>query len=297
MAIYDLNKAKTSDQTNPGTAIEIQGESGLNLLLRLQQTLDAKELIEHFTKIVMSEIGIDGYSYRHPPEAMNCQMGHHNRHEIAYTLRLEDKNLGEFKFYRSKPITEAESARIEDLLSFLIHPLNNAFRYRAALRLAYTDALTGLRNRSNLTQQMQREISLARRENHPMSLIFVDIDNFKKINDLHGHFVGDQVIMCVAQRLRETLRDSDLIFRYGGEEFVIILNGSNAASSHITAERLRTAVEESTCVLKDGESITVSISLGVSELRENDDAMTLFTRTDSAMYQAKEGGRNQICVQ
>jgi diguanylate cyclase (GGDEF)-like protein len=296
MAIFDFSKAKSGVPTGDGTATKAVQNGALDLLLRLQQSLDAKELIEEFARLVDQEVGLDGYHYRHQAEAITCQNGHQNRHEIAYTLKLEGHELGEFKVYRAKPFEEAESRQVEDLMTLLVYPLRNALRYQEALRSAYTDPLTGLCNRSNMLRQVQREVSLSRREKRPMSLIIVDIDKFKSINDRFGHLNGDQVICCVAQHLRESLRDFDLIFRYGGEEFVIVLSGTDATSAHSIAERLRQTVAEHTCTLSEGQKVSPTISLGVSELRGEEDPMELFARADLAMYQAKTQGRNRVAV-
>lgn len=296
MAIFDFSKAKSGEPTGDRGASKAVQSGALNLLLRLQQSLDTQELIAEFAQLVDQEVGLDGYHYRHQPEAIICQNGHQNRHEIAYTLKLEGHDLGDFKFYRAKPFEETELRQVEDLLTLLVYPLRNALRYQEALRSAYTDPLTGLCNRSNMLRQVQREVSLARREQRPMSLIIVDIDKFKSVNDRFGHLNGDQVICCVAQQLRESLRDFDLIFRYGGEEFVIVLNGTDVACARSIAERLRQTVAEHTCTLSQGQEVSPTISLGVSELRDNEDPMELFARADLAMYQAKRRGRNTVAV-
>jgi diguanylate cyclase (GGDEF)-like protein len=297
MAIFDFSKAKSGEASTPrDTASSTAQNNALSLLLRLQQSLDAKELIEEFARLIGREVGLDGYRYHHRSEAISCQDGHLNRHELAYTLKLEDDELGEFKLYRAKPFEESESRYVEDLLTLLMYPLRNALRYQQALRSAYTDPLTGLCNRSNMMHQLQREISLSRRENRPMSLVIVDIDHFKNINDRFGHLSGDQVIRCVAQHLRDSLRDFDLIFRYGGEEFVLVLSGADAACAGSIAERLRAAVADHTCLLEGGGKVSPTISLGVSQLRDDEDPTALFARADAAMYQAKTHGRNAVCV-
>ena len=297
MAILDFSKAKSGGApTTQGNADPSPPNNALNLLLRLQQSLDAKDLIEEFARLINEECGLDGYHYHHPSEAIVCQSGHQNRHELAYTLRIEGDDLGEFKAYRARPFEEAESQYVENLLTLLMYPLRNALRYQQALRSAYTDPLTGLCNRSNMQHQLQREVSLSRRENRPMSLVIVDIDNFKRVNDRFGHLSGDKVIRCVAQHLRESLRDFDLIFRYGGEEFVLVLSGADAACAGNIAERLRTAVAAHTCKLDGGGEVSPTISLGVTQLRDDEDPMALFARADEAMYQAKRQGRNAVCI-
>lgn len=298
MAIFDFSKAKNGQGVavaSPALSPATNNEA-LNLLLRLQQSLDVRELIEEFVGLLIRQVHLDGYQYQHLPGAIACQNGHQNRHEIAYGLQLEGEELGAFRLFRSRPYSESECEEVENLLALLLYPLRNALRYQQALRSAYTDPLTGLCNRSTMLQQLQRQVSLSRREGSPMSLLIVDIDNFKNINDRYGHLNGDKVIRCVATHLRESLRDFDLIFRYGGEEFVVVLGATDLPCAGDIAERLRQAVASHTCVLGANEQVSPTISLGVAQLREAEDPMELFNRADSAMYEAKSRGRNAVAV-
>lgn len=297
MAIIDFSKLKNDSPMGVNAEGGNSATTALQLLLRLQQSLDTEELITQFAQMMTEELAIDGYAYADEHGAIVCQQGYQNRHEIAYTLKIEQQSLGEIKFFRAQPFSEAESRRAEDMLNLLIYPLRNALRYQQAQRAAYTDPLTGLCNRSNMLHQLQREISLAHRENRPTSLLMADIDHFKLINDRYGHLSGDRVIFCVAQLLRQCLRDSDLIFRYGGEEFVIMLSGSNASHAQNIAERLRLAVESGRCELTNGHSVSVTVSIGLSEVRLGEKPMDLFARADQAMYEAKARGRNTVIVQ
>ncbi|APZ44611.1 hypothetical protein BW247_07965 [Acidihalobacter ferrooxydans] len=282
--------------SDTSTFTETANDSGIKLLLRLQQTLDIETLIRYWADFLERDMGIDGFHYRHHEEAIDCHNGHLNRHEVAYTLKLDDRALGEIRFYRARPFSPLDSRRIENLLALLMHPLNNALLYRQALRLAHTDPLTGLCNRSDMDKQLLREISLANREQRPLSLLVADIDSFKVINDRYGHSNGDRILVCVANSLMKSLRDSDLVFRYGGEEFVIVLSGSDGCAAHHTAERLRLAIENLSLTLDDGRQVGTTISIGVSTLNPTDDRASLFNRADAALYQAKQAGRNRIVM-
>ena len=295
MSILDFSKMKNNESSIQQSNLAFSRQKPIQLLLKLQQSLEIDEIVDRFSELIDLDISIDGYSYVNRPEAIDCQNGHRNRHRIAYTLKLEEQHLGEFIFYRSKPFSEAESEFVENMLGLVVYPLRNALLYRQALRMAYTDSLTGLCNRSNMIQQIQREISLARRERRPMSLVMVDIDHFKHINDRHGHLSGDQVIQCVAQGLRQSLRDFDLIFRYGGEEFVIVMGGADEQAAIPVAERMRKAIAALRHPTEGGESIAPTISLGVTGLSDKDNPESLIARADQAMYQAKKTGRNRIC--
>lgn len=292
MAIYDIKQKNAASAQN--LSMDAAGLSGLQLLLRLQQTLNVEELIKVFTDFLGNEMELDGFTYQHEEEAIECQSNHHNRHVIAYTLSLEGENLGKIAFYRARPFEEPELHRIEDMLGLLIYPLNNALRYQKVHRLAHSDPLTGLRNRSAMEADIQREISLARRQKHFLSLIMIDIDHFKHINDTYGHACGDQVLRCVGECLKETFRDSDLCFRYGGEEFLILLPDADIEDARNSAERLRANIEAMHCKIDESTHVKITVSAGVSSLTDTDDAGRLIDRADAALYEAKTGGRNQV---
>ncbi|HEY0957627.1 MAG TPA: GGDEF domain-containing protein [Roseateles sp.] len=155
---------------------------------------------------------------------------------------------------------------------------------------AATDALTGLPNRRSLDRALAAQLALAQREGRPLSLLMLDLDHFKAVNDTHGHAVGDAVLRSFAQRVQAQLRPSDVCARYGGEEFVVLLSGTAELLAVHAAERLRRAVADSPLV--PGVSITVSV--GVACWQTGKDAATLLARADAAMYAAKRAGRNRV---
>jgi diguanylate cyclase (GGDEF)-like protein len=163
------------------------------------------------------------------------------------------------------------------------------------VELATTDSLTGILNRGEGIRRFEQEISRSRRKQQPLSIILIDIDNFKKFNDNLGHQVGDRVIRLVADLLTATLRNYDIICRYGGEEFLVVLPATELPKAIETAERLRTLVAELTAAVRGREAaINLTISLGVSSLQPGDSLDGLVYRADNALYIAKEEGRNQV---
>lgn len=159
-------------------------------------------------------------------------------------------------------------------------------------KLVNTDQLTGVWNRLKLDQIAREEIERARRYQYPISLIFMDVDNFKAINDVHGHGVGDQVLIDVANLVGRQLREADWLCRWGGEEFLVLLPHAGLEAAAELAERLRTAVDA--VIASSGERVTVSI--GVAELGVNDALSGLIARADGALYRAKAGGRDQVAL-
>ncbi|MCX7896245.1 MAG: diguanylate cyclase [Rhodocyclaceae bacterium] len=160
--------------------------------------------------------------------------------------------------------------------------------------LARTDALTGLPNRRVFDAALHREMQRARRRNEPLALIVTDIDHFKAINDTFGHAAGDEVLRDFARILRETVREIDLVGRWGGEEFVILMPTTSRDEAVLVAERLRMAVEARRLTVA-GHALSYTASFGVAALqREDGHAQALFGRADAALYRAKKNGRNRI---
>ena len=158
--------------------------------------------------------------------------------------------------------------------------------------LAHTDALTGLANRRAAQEVLGREVARAARYDRDLALLMLDIDRFKVLNDGHGHPVGDRVLVALAERLRAHVRASDLIARWGGEEFVVVAPETPMPFSLQLAEQLRAQIAKDPFL--DGHLITVSA--GVASFRPGDDVDALVARSDAAMYRAKEAGRNRVVV-
>lgn len=168
--------------------------------------------------------------------------------------------------------------------------LQKEFQRHAAL-----DALTGLNNRRWLDEMVPRQLRRSRFQKQPLSLVMLDVDHFKRFNDEHGHQAGDFVLFAVAQVLRSRLRPTDLVGRYGGEEFTILLPGTDRAGALVAAERVRRALAETELELPDGRKLPqVTVSLGVAEATADIETPELFERADRALYRAKAAGRNRV---
>ncbi len=159
-------------------------------------------------------------------------------------------------------------------------------------QVASVDALTGLKNRYSYNLRLMEEIDRAKRYGTQLSLLLIDMDHFKRINDTYGHQAGDDVIRTVATTLQSIIRKVDALARWGGEEFVVLLPGIGLKDAHTVAEKLREKV--ASVVHFDKEVITVSI--GVSSFTTQDTLETWFDRTDKALYHAKQEGRNRVCL-
>jgi len=162
------------------------------------------------------------------------------------------------------------------------------------VELAITDSLTGILNRGEGIRRIQQEIARSLRIQQPLSLVLIDVDHFKKINDNFGHQIGDQVLRSIVATLTTALRRYDVICRYGGEEFLVMLPNTELSMALETAERLRQLVAESEVSPEESETIKMTISLGVSSLQPDDSLDNLVYRADNALYLAKQEGRDQV---
>ncbi len=162
-----------------------------------------------------------------------------------------------------------------------------------------TDYLTGAWNRLEIERRTEQEIGRGKRYASPLALILFDIDHFKQVNDSYGHDAGDEVLRSLVSFCQKSIREIDVLGRFGGEEFLILMPNTSEAEAFAAAERLRKGIEGLACVSAHGKEIRVTVSLGVAVLRPSKETDTyqamkqLISRSDRAMYQAKESGRNQ----
>ena len=192
----------------------------------------------------------------------------------------------------------ATAAVFDDkLLSNLAVHVGLALENARNFTQAITDGLTGFRNKRYGLSRLEEIVYKARRYSQPVSLTMLDIDHFKRINDTLGHPAGDRVLKEVSRRLRNMARKSDILVRYGGEEFLLILPHTEAASLETIGEKFRDCIAGKPIVHdNEGNTVAVTISVGLTELRAEDDIEGLIERADRALYQAKTGGRNRAVV-
>jgi diguanylate cyclase (GGDEF)-like protein len=164
---------------------------------------------------------------------------------------------------------------------------------RRLVEAALRDPLTGLYNRRHFDERLGAELSAARRHGTPLTLMIVDVDHFKNINDTHGHLAGDAVLKQVADVLQAAMRKEDIVARFGGEEFVVIARSTDLEGARRFAERIRGQIEQRVCNFEQLE-LKVTASIGIAELDADGGAQDLLDAADRALYQAKAGGRNAI---
>ena len=191
-----------------------------------------------------------------------------------------------------------------NFLQILSHRIRNSnkvvceeeYHIRCIEENAKVDALTGLHNRRWLEEMYTRELNRSNAGNLHLSAFMLDIDHFKNINDTYGHLIGDQVLIAVAKAILKCLRPTDMPVRYGGEEFTIFLPGTSVENAKVVGERLRAAIETTPIPLPNGDTLSVTVSVGFTERKNDDTVEAIIKRADDALYFAKESGRNRVCL-
>lgn len=292
------NVFNLTNRLEPARAEHSEQKAKLNQLLidlsrDLQASLEIEEILYLFLNRIRTLVPVDGINYSHEESDIQFSSAVSGKHKVSYQLNTEEGSLGLIVFTRHRRYRENEILMLEDLMGSLMYPLRNSLKYHSALKAATTDSLTLCGNRQALDAALHREIDLALRDKNPLSIIMFDFDHFKRINDDHGHQCGDNLLKQVCMDLQTTLRKTDLLFRYGGEEFLILLHKTDLEGAAMVAEKVRRGVAANLITHED-QTISTTISLGVATLNEFDGVTSIVERADKALYTAKRKGRNQV---
>jgi len=268
----------------------------LHLSNSLQSSLATEDILSRFSDEIKEYIPHEFLGFNMgdttQQKTFDFCVGKKARSKLNQQLSVNaNKILGSLVISRKQKFTDVEAREFEHLTSTLIYPLRNALLYRDALHAAHKDALTGIGNRAALDETLSREVDIAHRHDRSLGMIIIDIDHFKLINDNFGHASGDCLLQALSLTAEETIRLSDQMFRFGGEEFVVLLPETAIGGVKRLAERIRRNIEalETSC---EGSKIKLTVSLGIATLNNGEDEVLFFNRADKALYQAKNDGRN-----
>lgn len=264
----------------------------LKMLNTLQSSLDLHETLANFFQMLRSNMPCAGVEYHLAAKKIHLFIGGVRPHTAKYSVQSNHSAVGDLCFYRSQPFSEAELLTIETLIGLLIFPLRNALLYKEAQESSLRDPLTQIGNRAALETTLGRQLRLAKRSSQPTSLLVIDIDHFKDLNDRLGHEAGDGALVAVAGMISTSLRQTDEVFRYGGEEFIVVLENTDTECAQLIAERIRVAIGQAP--IHSDPLVSITASIGVSTTVPDDSRDSLFQRADRAMYRAKERGRNRV---
>ncbi len=266
------------------------------LVLKLQTTLNIKEIFETFFETIQDDLNIHCVEYEFPLLGTHIHLGNKATNSYGYILEVEDHSWGKIIAYRDVEFTQVEKTRFDVYISAVVFPLRNAVRHESAVAQAANDSHLGLPNWGHMENQLTREAKLAIRQKQSLCLILIDIDRFTKLKETHGTLLSDVIIKHVYEMTQECLRDTDILYRFGNDQFSLILGSIELFEAHQIAERARIAVSENSIEGTEGKSIYVTISIGLAALRDNDTVDSIYERAHKALKLAKKSGRNQVKI-
>ncbi|MFT4768998.1 MAG: diguanylate cyclase (GGDEF)-like protein [Glaciecola sp.] len=274
-------------------------EQQLLLMQRLIGCNDVESLISLFFRWC-NDLGLaDGLTYETSNGRADIKLGNRRHHSANYSLTLDQMELGRITLCRRERYSENELLSIEQALGTVARCLRTAIEFQMLHEMVTQDGLTGLGNRVSLHQWIERELSRTRRHKSPLSLMMIDVDHFKKINDELGHLGGDHVLKTIASVFKRSTRGTDLLFRFGGDEFTILLphtdlQGARDAARQIRANLARIGKDEFG-LGEATEGIRPDISIGIADYQIGDTQESLLQRADTRLYHAKAQGRGAVC--
>jgi diguanylate cyclase (GGDEF)-like protein len=232
-------------------------------------------------------------------QLLDCKLLKSDADLSAYTnytilpLKVDKNPIG---YLVASEIKERDKDKFHILAQQFILSIKRAILYQKVQELAITDSLTQVFSRRFVLERLNEEMERSKKFNYNFSILMGDIDHFKNYNDHYGHLVGDAILREVSKTMKENIRQIDLIGRYGGEEFLVILTETDKEQARLAAERIRQAIEYKQIKAYD-ENLKVTISIGISTFPDDaQDILGLIEKSDRALYQAKETGRNKVCV-
>ncbi len=258
------------------------------LVAKLQTTLSIEEILTIFADHAKQLINLSGLQFQSSLGV--CQSAESDTSQTPYSfdLDIENERLGQLIYFSKFPMGQAIKSKLQQLHSALIYPLRNAVMYNRVLRLATKDALTGLNNRSQFNDSLAQRLERCRRQHRPFSLMLLDLDNFKQVNDNFGHKIGDDVLQEFSKVLNKSVRGTDSIFRFGGDEFALLIDDPEFTTNKVIADRIMHLVAQSDLMAQYKVTSSIGFTLANNQDCENE----VFARADKGLYKAKAAGRN-----
>lgn len=261
-----------------------------SLVSQLQTTLDLQQQLDIFSMSAGRVLTLNGLTLKTALGEFQARGSKAGKYHYQTTLMLENQMLAELCYEAQYAFTPLVQQQLLLLESEWLFALRNALVVSRLQQMALKDPLTTLGNRRFFDDSLAKAVLLAKRHQLPFALLLLDLDNFKQVNDLEGHSVGDDVLLKVADCMRETLRTTDSLFRFGGDEFAVLLTDSDAEYAERVAERLLGVIKSDPFLLKHN----VGCSIGLARLSPEQQPKDLFHLADEALYQAKASGKGNV---
>lgn len=263
-------------------------DNNSSLIEQLQTTLDVEHLLAIYLNALANVYQVNAISLETFQNNFTSGTIKPDGQKLTLPIRIDNKLMGKISYYTEKRITDILMSSLSGFQKALTFPLRNALAFWQLQQLALKDALTGVGNRACYDEAVSRMMQQSQRYEEDFVLMVLDLDNFKAVNDLHGHQTGDEVLTEFTQLVADCLRGEDQLFRFGGDEFAILLPKQGLGAAKIVASRIHLAVGQQTKFIKFG----VSTSIGCACFQTTDTTASLFARADKALYAAKYAGKN-----
>jgi len=212
---------------------------------------------------------------------------------VLFPLKIQDELIGHLAVDGLK---QQDKERFYILSQQLLLGIKRAILYEGVQSLSIIDTLTNVFNRRYYLERFKEELERSIKFKHVFSCLMIDIDYFKTFNDRYGHIVGDAILIELSKTIQENIRQIDMLGRYGGEEFLIVLCGTPLAAAKKVIDRMCSSIAKTPFVLEGGDTVNITLSAGISERVEGDSIESLIQRADGALYRAKSSGRNRVVV-
>lgn len=258
-------------------------QHGIVLLQQLQMTLDIDKLLNIFAMEAARYVDFSSLYLKSKKISKTLLGSKKSKVERQFDLKLNNEFICTLSYGVSEKLSNSNYQHLNLLHQYLIPPLKNAIQYSHAIELAMHDCLTCLGNRRYFDEQLKRAMHNANRQQSQLGLILADLNQFKLVNDKHGHSIGDKVLKEFAYVALQCVRDSDSIFRFGGDEFAILVENADSNALIIIENRMHKAIKSNALMSK----YKVSSSLGSTFMNSGDNDKTIFNRADEALYQNK----------
>lgn len=260
-----------------------------SLISQLQTTLDLQQQLDIFSMSVGRAIPLAGLTLKTALGEFQTRGSKSATYQHHATLSLDNQLLAELSYEAQYAFTPLVQQQLLILESEWLFALRNALVVSRLQQMALKDPLTTLGNRRFFDDSFAKAVQLAKRHQLPFALLLLDLDNFKQVNDIAGHSVGDDVLLKVADCMRDTLRSTDSLFRFGGDEFAVLLSDSDAEHAERVSERLLQAIKADAFLAEH----QVGCSIGLARLSPEQQPRDLFHLADEALYQAKSSGKGK----
>jgi len=287
---------------NPSTSFNVfnalandRGHSNHNnasLLEQLQTTLNLDKLLDIFAMEAALYVNFSSLYFKNQTVNKTLVGSKKAKQEQQFQLKLNDEFIGTLSYGINTPISMCHYKELTRIHQVLLYPLKNALQYHQAMQLAMQDGLTGLGNRRYFDEQLKRAMHNANRHQGHVGLVLGDLNKFKAINDTFGHSIGDQVLKQFANLLRTCIRDSDSVFRFGGDEFAVIVENASEHALDIIKGRVDSALKTNVLLAK----YQVTCSLGTTFMNRGDNEHSLFERADQELYRQKISTQKRLSI-